>query len=330
MRISFLLRLARNLFLAAGVLAAPPAQALDSPLRIMAPAAPATGWDHIAHLVGDALVRSGAVAAAEVGNVPGASGATGLAEFVRDANDGEHLMVTGLAMIGAVLINRSAVGLDRVTPIARLANEYLVIVLPAESPLRSVADLAAALRADPTKLAWAGGLNGSVPHLAAILLAEQVGADVARLAYVPFPTTADALAAVEEGKVAAAIVSRPDLDNAPPSERRRVLAVTADHRLEGVDAPTLKEEGIDLVLANWRGVVAPAWVSEEHRTALSDALAAATAIPEWEAAMRRRHWESAFLGTHAFAAFLGAERERVKAALRSAGIVKRPPDPALQ
>ena len=323
-----MLRAARiGVLLAAAATAALPALGFEFPLRILAPAAPGTGWDQLGHAIEEAAVGSGVVDRVEVSNVPGAGGTVGLAQFVRDAGPGEPLMVTGLAMVSGIMMNRSPVGLDRVTPIARLAAEHLVVVVSANSSIESVAAFADALKTDPEKVAWAGGPLGGVSHVAALLVARAMDADMSRLVYIPYLGSAEALAAVEEGKVAAAIVSYPELASDPKSGPLRVLAVTAPARIQGIDAPTLKEAGIDLEVANWRGVVAPTPLPPERRAALSDAFERLSRTPQWDAALKQRSWHDAFLPAEAFASFLSAEQVRVKEVLKASGLLKRAPAP---
>ena len=82
-------------------------------------------------------------------------------------------MVNGITMIGAILSNKSPVGLDQVTPIARLTGDPLVIVVPANSPIKYVQELAAAAKADPAKVTWAGGSAGGADHILAALFTRR-------------------------------------------------------------------------------------------------------------------------------------------------------------
>src|SRR4051795_12048016 len=113
-------------------------------LKIMAPAAPGGGWDQTARSMQQALVQAGVAKSVQVTNVAGAGGSVGIAQFVNAAKgDGSQLMVNGFVMVGALAMNKSPVTLDQVTPIARLTEEIQVIVVPANSPLKTAQDLAA-------------------------------------------------------------------------------------------------------------------------------------------------------------------------------------------
>jgi putative tricarboxylic transport membrane protein len=171
------------------------AQAAD--YAVMAPAAPGGGWDQTARAIQDALTGAGIAGNVQVTNVPGAGGTIGLAQFVQEAKgDPSKLIVSGYVMVGAILTNKSPVGLDAVTPIARLTGEYEVIVVPAASDLKTLDDLTKKLKADPGSVSWAGGSAGGVDHITAGLYAKTVGADPKSVNYVAFSGGGEALAAV--------------------------------------------------------------------------------------------------------------------------------------
>jgi putative tricarboxylic transport membrane protein len=321
---SRLLRTVRSGFAGAvlGSLLATAAQA-QLELKIVAPAAPGGGWDQTARSMQQALVASGAAKSAQVVNVPGAGGTVGLAQLVNSAKgDGRQLMVNGLVMVGAILTNKSPVNLDQVTPIARLTGEYQVIVVPANSALKTAQDLAAAVKADPAKVTWAGGSAGGVDHITAALFAKAAGADASKVNYVPFSGGGESLAAILGGKVTAGISGYGEYEGQIKSGRLRLIAVTSPKRLEGVDGATLKEQGIDLEIANWRSVVAPPGITAEQKKALSEAVDRMVKSQAWKDILKQKGWDDAYLPTDAFAAFLKQEQVRVREVLQSVGLVK--------
>ena len=128
-------------------------------LTVIAPGSHGGGWDLTARAMQDVLRRTGLVPQVEVANSPGAGGAIGLAEFVNARRgDGNALLVGGLVMISAVRANKAAVSLAQATPIARLTGDYEVIAVAAGSDVRDFADLAQAVRANPSAVSW-----GEVP-----------------------------------------------------------------------------------------------------------------------------------------------------------------------
>ena len=297
--------------------------AAQSDLKITAPASPGGGWDQTARSMQAALMQSGIARSVQVVNVTGAGGMVGLAQFVNGAKgDATQLMVNGLVMVGAILTNRSPITLDALTPIARITGEYLVIVVPANSPLKSARDLAEAVKADPAKVRWAGGSAGGVDHIAAALFAKAAGADPKKINYIPFSGGGEALAAVLGGRVTAGISGYGEFEGQIKAGKLRVLGVTSPQRLGEVDAPTLKESGVDLEIANWRSVFGPPGLSAEGRTALAATVDRMVKSKEWAEILKQKGWDDAYLPADAFAEFLRREQTVVRGTLVEIGLVK--------
>ena len=163
-------------------------QAVSLPeLRITAPAAPGGGWDQTARALQLALQTEGLAGTVTVENVVGAAGTIGLARFTgAERGRGDALMVSGLIMLGGVVMHQSPITLHDVTPIARLTGEYEVIVVPVASPFRTLADLIAALRNNPEAVSWGGGSAGGSDQMLAGLLADAVGVAPRRINYIAF------------------------------------------------------------------------------------------------------------------------------------------------
>jgi putative tricarboxylic transport membrane protein len=290
-------------------------------LRIMAPAAPGGGWDQTARAMQQALTTSGLAKSVQVFNVPGAGGSVGLAQLINAKGD-NLLMVNGLVMVGALLTNKSAVSLDQATPIARLTEEVQVIVVPASSPIKNAKDLADAVRADPAKVTWAGGSAGGVDHITAALFAKAAGADATKINYIPFSGGGESLAALLGSKVTAGISGYGEYEGQIKSGKLRLIGITSAIRIAGLDAPTFTEQGIDLVIANWRSVMAPPGLASEQKKTLADLVAKMVQTPAWKEILKQKGWEDSFMPSDVFAAFLKQEQARVAEVLKSVGLVK--------
>lgn len=292
-------------------------------LKIMAPANPGGGWDQTARSMQQALVAAGIAKSVQVTNVGGAGGAVGIAQFVNGAKgDGSQLMVNGFVMVGALAMNKSPVTLDQVTPIARLTEEIQVIVVPAASPIKNAKDLAAAMKADIAKVTFAGGSAGGIDHIMAALFAGAAGADAAKVNYVPFSGGGESLAAILGGKVTAGISGYSEYEGQIKAGKLRAIGITAPERRAGIDIPTFKEQGVDLVLTNWRSVVAAPGISADQKKVLADAIEQMVKSPAWQEVLKQKGWDDAYLGGDAFAAFLKSETTRITAVLKSIGLVK--------
>jgi putative tricarboxylic transport membrane protein len=292
-------------------------------LKIMAPAAPGGGWDTTARQMQAALTQARIVRNVQVNNVPGAGGTIGLATLASNfKGDGNQLMVNGLVMVGAILTNRSAVTLSQVTPIARLTGEYEVVVVPSQSPIHSMQELAARLKSNPGGVSIAGGSAGGTDHILAALIVRAAGADPARTNYIAYSGGGEALAAIMGNHVTAGISGYGELIGSIKAGRLRALAISSDRRLPGIDIPTLKESGIDVELANWRSVVAPPGLSTTQRQALLDTMDRMVKSPEWHATLAKNDWVDLYMPGDAFSAYLKSEEARVTDILKSIGLVK--------
>lgn len=290
-------------------------------LEITAPAAPGGGWDSTSRAAQEVLQAEGLAKSVQVVNVPGAGGTIGLAKLANDAGKPEKLMTMGLVMVGAIETNKSAATLDDVTPIARLTSEQEAIVVPAGSPYTTLEDFIAAWKTDPGKLAIAGGSAGGTDQILAGLVAQASGIDPKKVNYIAYSGGGEALAAILGGKVAAGISGVSEFTDQVAAGKMRALAVSGAERVEGFDAPTLQETGVDVELTNWRGMVAPGGIGEADKKALTAAIEKMQASAAWQQQMEKNGWDDAFQPADEFAAFLADEKTRVSGVLKSLGLV---------
>jgi putative tricarboxylic transport membrane protein len=303
--------------------AAPPAAAQIQGLEIVVPAAPGGGWDQTGRAMQNALQEAGLASGIQVVNIPGAGGTIGLAQFVSSKEgQGNALMTSGLVMLGAVLTNQSPVTLEQVTPIARLTGEYEVIAVPTGSEIQTLDDLVAKFKADPQSVSWGGGSAGGTDHMLVGLIAKAVGVAPDGINYVPFSGGGESMASILGGHVTAGVNGYAEFAGQIEAGALRPLAISSAERLEGVDIPTLKEQGVDVELANWRGVVAPPGISDEDKQALGDAVAQMVESEAWQTTLKDRAWLNLYLPPDEFAAFLQQDRQQVETVLKDIGLVQ--------
>ncbi|MFN8573491.1 MAG: tripartite tricarboxylate transporter substrate-binding protein [Gemmatimonadaceae bacterium] len=283
-------------------------------LAITAPAAPGGGWDQLARTLQRVLDSTSLAPGTHVENVPGAAGTIGLARFVSSKHgDSRSLLVTGLVMLGGIASNHSPVTLEQTTPIARLTGEWEVLAVPTSSPYTSLGSLMTALRRAPGSVSWGGGSAGGTDQILVDLIAEGVGVLPSRTNYVAFSGGGEAVTALLGGQVSVGVSGWSEFAPHLTSGRLRALAISSPQRLPGIDVPTLRELGIPVDLANWRGVVAPAGLSPADRVQLIATLEQLVRTPAWHAELQRRGWSDLWLPGDAFARFLRAEGSRVNA-----------------
>jgi putative tricarboxylic transport membrane protein len=303
--------------LAAGLLlvplaAGPAADPLLDRLLIVAPAAPGGGWDQTARAMQQALERELLVRVVEVQNVAGAAGTIGLAQFVdTQRGNGRAILVTGLVMLGATLWNDSPVSLGQITPVARLTGEYEVVAVPAASPHCDMRTLVEALRAAPARVSWGGGSAGGTDHILAGLIAAAARVDPRQVNYIAFSGGGEAVAALLGGNVTAGVSGYSEFAPHIDSGRLRALAISAPSRVPGIDVPTLREQGLDVELANWRGIVAPPEIPDEARCQLAEVIARMAQSTTWRRTLADRGWTDTYQDERAFGRYLDSERMRV-------------------
>ena len=291
-------------------------------LKLIAPAAPGGGWDQTARSLQQSMTAEKLVKSAQVINIPGAGGTVGLAQFIGNKGDGNTLMVNGFVMVGAILLNKSPVNLSQVTPVARLTEETQVIVVPANSPIKDAKDLAAAVKKDVARVTFAGGSAGGADHIMAGMFVGASGGDPSKVNYVPFSGGGESLAAIMGGRVTAGISGYGEYEGQIKTGRLRAIGVSSPQRLPGVNVPTFKEQGIDLVLTNWRSIVAAPGITPEQKTAFDQLMERTVKSKAWQEQLKQKGWDDAYLPANAFATYLQEEIVRVGNVLKSLGLVK--------
>jgi putative tricarboxylic transport membrane protein len=290
-------------------------------LRMLIPNSPGSGYDTTGREVAQVLEDEELSESIEVFNLEGAGGTVGLQRLVNEEGNAEMLMQMGLGVVGAQYSNQSEATLDQTTPIARLIEEAEAIVVPGDSPYQSLDDLVTAWKADPGNTPVGGASNpGGPDHLTPMLLAEEVGVTPSEVNYVPYDGGGELLAGILGGDVAFAATGVGEVTESAASGDVRILAVTSEEAVEGVDAPTLTDEGVDLVFSNWRGIVAAPGISEEETQRFVDAITEMHGSDAWQQVLEDQGWTDAFITGEEFSDFLDEESNRVQGVLSELGL----------
>ncbi|MDO8376486.1 MAG: tripartite tricarboxylate transporter substrate binding protein, partial [Aquabacterium sp.] len=209
-------------------------------LKMMIPANPGGGWDGTGRALGKALQDAGVADSVTYDNKGGAAGAIGLAQFVNSAKgDGNAMLVMGAVMLGGIITGKPPVSLTQATPLARLTSEYNVFVVPANSPLKTMGDVVAQMKSNIGSVKFGGGSRGSTEHIAAAMLARELGLDASKINYVPFRGGGEATAAILGGNVTVGGSGYSEFQQYIESGKMRAIAVTSEARLKGINIPTM-------------------------------------------------------------------------------------------
>ena len=291
-------------------------------IKMMIPANPGGGWDTTGRALGKALQESGVASSVTYENKGGAAGIIGLAQYANATKgDGNSLMVMGAVMLGGIITGKPPVSLDKVTPIARLTSEYNVFVVPANSPLKTMKDVVEQLKKDPGSVKWGGGSRGSTEHIAAAMLAREVGVDAAKINYVPFRGGGEAVAAILGGNVTVGGSGYSEFQQYIETGKMRPIAVTSGKRLKGINIPTMIEQGYNIEIGNWRGVYAPAGLTVAQRKNLTDMVLKATKSKSWAESLEKNNWTSAWMANPAFDDFVDSEFASLRATMVKSGMI---------
>ncbi|KKF01740.1 Bug family tripartite tricarboxylate transporter substrate binding protein [Mycolicibacterium obuense] len=291
-------------------------------LRMMVPNSPGGGYDLTARTAVKVMEDEKITGRVEVFNVIGAGGTVAMARLINEKGNGDLMMMMGLGVVGATFTNGSKARASNATALAKMVEEQEGILVPASSPFKTVADFIAAWKADPAKVTVGGGSNpGGPDHLFPMETAKAAGVDPTKVNYVSYDGGGDLLTALLGNKIAAGTSGLGEYVDQIESGQVRVLAVSGDERVEGVDAPTLREAGIDLTFTNWRGVLAPPDISDEDRDAMIKVLEEMHATDAWKEALVKNGWTDAFMTGQPFEDFLDEQDRRVETTLTDLGLV---------
>ena len=287
------------------------AVALDS-VKFMIPANPGGGWDQTGRNFSAAMLKAGVVKNTQFDNKGGAGGTIGLAQFVNTAKgDGNAILVGGMVMVGGIILNKSAVNLGMVTPLARLTAEYEILVVPTNSPIKTLKDLTDKLKADPGSVSWGGGSAGGTDHILAGMIASAVGVDPSKVNYIPYAGGGEAQAAILGGHVTVGVSGYGEFSAQIKGGKFRALAISSDKRAAGIDVPTLREQGVAVDLFNWRGVFGAPGITDAQKKALLAAIETTAKSPAWKETVTRMDWTDIYLSGDAFSKYLDEENKRI-------------------
>ena len=291
-------------------------------IKMMIPANPGGGWDTTGRALGKALQDAKVADTVTYDNKGGAAGALGLAQFVNGSkSDPNAMMVMGQVMLGGIITGKPPVNLSTATPLARLTSEYNVFVLPGNSPFKNMKEVIEQLKKDPGSVKWGGGSRGSTEHIAAAMIAREVGVDASKINYVAFRGGGEATAAILGGNVTIGGSGYSEFAEYIAAGKMKAVAVTSGTRLKGVNVPTLKEQDINVEIGNWRGVYGAPGITPDQAKALIEMVVKATKSKAWAEALEKNSWTPALLTGAEFAKFVDNDFASLRATMVKSGMI---------
>lgn len=257
----------------------------------IAPANPGGGWDFTCRQIGKIMYDIGAVdKPVQVTNMAGAGGGLAFTHVVSERGDDADLIVAASSATSTRLAQNAYAGMtaDQVRFVGAIGADPGVIVVAKDSPHQSLTDLVDAIKAEPGKIAFAGGSAvGGFDHLKPLMILQRAGVtDVRAIKYIGVDGGADAITQTVGGFTQAMTGDMSEIVGFLKSGDVRAIAVLTEERVPGFeDIPTAKEQGIDVVAVNWRGLYVPKDISDEDFDKWADRLQQVADSDEWAEAM---------------------------------------------
>ena len=257
----------------------------------IAPANPGGGWDFTCRQIGKIMYDIGAVdKPIQVTNMAGAGGGLAFNHVVSERGEDAELIVAASSATSTRLAQNAYAGMtaDQVRFVGAIGADPGVIVVAADSPYMTLNDLVEDVKANPGKVAFAGGSAvGGFDHLKPLMILQRAGVDdVTAIKYIGVDGGADAITQTVGGFTQAMSGDMSEVVGFLKSGDVRALAVLTDERVPGFDdIPTAKEQGIDVVAVNWRGLYVPKGISDEDFNMWAERLQKVADSAEWQEAM---------------------------------------------
>ena len=295
------------------------------PVAFITPSSPAGSLDLTARLIQKQWDDARTIGVPVVViNKPGAG--NGIAwSYLNERSDGHAISIGNTNLVSNPVTGAHALGHRDVTPLALLFDDYLVLVVRADSPLKSMADVRDRLLADAGSVAVGFGPGiGSGGHTAAAVGWKAMGADVRKSRFVPYKSAGDGIVAMLAGEIEVVSGTAANMPPFMAAGRVRALAVIGPQRLTGVLAsvPTMKEQGFDAVFTNWRGVIGPKDMRREHIAFWERALTNVNESEAWRRELNRNFWRANFVTGPKLREFLDKEAVVFRALLTELGLNK--------
>ncbi|MDP2062155.1 MAG: tripartite tricarboxylate transporter substrate-binding protein [Phaeovulum sp.] len=257
----------------------------------IAPADAGGGWDFTCRQIGKLLYDLKLVPnPVQVTNMAGAGGGLAYANVVNERNTDADLIVAASSATTTRLAQNAYGGAtaDQVRWVGTIGGDPGVIVVAKDSPFQTLSDLVEAIKADPSKVTFAGGsAAGGFDHLKPLMIMKVAGfTDARSVKYIGLNGGAEAITQTIGGFTQAMTGDISEITGFIRSGDVRALAILTPERVAGFeDIPTAKEQGYDVVVVNWRGLYVPKGISDDAFNAWATKLQAVADSAEWKAVM---------------------------------------------
>lgn len=318
--------LALTLTAAGAAHAAEPAWHPTRNVELVVPAAAGSALDSVTRIFQRVLQDQKLIpSTVSIANKAGGGNAVGFAYLASRPADGHTLLVTPFTIITNRITGANPLNYEDFTPIAMLADEHIAFVVKADSPIKDGRDLLDRLKKDPASVTMAlASALGNANHIAVSLVGKTVGADPRRFKIAVFNSSGESVTAVMGGHIDLAITTTGLIGPHVQAGRLRVLGVAAASRLAGplAQAPTWREQGVDVVFSSWRMLIGPRGMSPEQVAYWEGIAAKVSAQKEWVNDLERNSLVPGYQGSAATRKLLAQQSEQLRSILTDLGLAK--------
>jgi len=303
-----------------------PAQAADvDEIHFLIPGGAGGGWDGTARGVGKALLDSGLVNKVGFENMSGGGGGKAINHLISTARRQKNtIMVNSTPIVIRSLTKVFPQSFRDLTPVAAVIADYAAFVVPADSKYTSWSQVIADFRNDPNSVKIGGGsVKGSMDHLVPAMAIKAAGEDPLKLRYIAYDAGGKAMAGLLSGDTKVLSTGYGEALGLAKQGEVRILAVTSDERLPATpNVQTLKEQGYDVVFANWRGFFCAPGLAEARQQELQAVLKKMYSTNEWEDIRTKRGWQNLYKPGADFVSFLEDQENKIGGIMKELGFIQ--------
>jgi len=295
-------------------------------VHFLIPGGAGGGWDMTARAVGESLSRSGIIETASYENLSGGGGSRAIAHLIETApRQTNTLMVNSSSFLLRSLLNKFPHSYRDLTPIASVIADYGAFVVRIDSPYVVWQDVIDDYRKDYRRVNIAGGSSrGSTDHVVAALAFSKSKLDISRLKYIPYNAGGQAMVGLLSGECQLLSTGLSEAVALAKQGEVRILAITAPKRLPLFpNVPTLKEQNVDAVFANWRGFFAPPGVSQKNVRDYGQLIQELLDLESWQQLRADRGWSHLYLSGSNFEDFLSEQEVELSMLLDELGLLNK-------
>ena len=278
------------------------------------------GYGTTAIAIGDAMKKEGLLKDYTVTyrtNAP-----LGLGYFYDQKGRKDLLLITGFAMPGGLATNGSKLSITTAKAVAGVMREAEAFVVPTSSKYKTINDLLADIKANPKSVAIGGGNYGGVDHVTVATLAATVGVKATDLNYIPYSGGGSLVPDVIGGRVAVGISGTSEFASYVAAGKMRALAITSPKPLKVIKGKTLVQQGVDLTFGNWRGILAPADLSDADLLNQQKIIDILHSSPSWKDTLVAKSWIDEFRVGNPFQTWIKKENADIISVLTDFKLVK--------